>query len=420
MLWATAARAEDGGNEICPATALDADDVRDGYDGEGRLVHQLRLAQGRVVQEIAVRYQGDHAVARTELTPRGRRIARTYFDGDRIAVAECYADERRVAYARYAYDGAGRLVQVDRWVLAEASDGGAVAAPWARETTRYTYDVEGQLVGSEVRDGTGRLKRRTSSRREPGRVPIVLSLVSGGAYQSDTELFDFVGGFGIHREPKAERYATDPLEVGLDAAYRFHRVAGATSTDQTTVRLGVDYHDVVPRITLFSFVATDRNVPANLRLNLELAVLGVKVDVVRAAPWQFDVSFAPVWNFRSIVDPGEGAGDLDVTTSKLRGSFRARAGLKFETWSLVDTLELLPTIFGDESRPADDFWHRTLLRNTTSLEVSLSPRFSLRQTFKYTWDPAMRAQAVCPDADQPLCRGYAFSSTTALSVNLEL
>jgi hypothetical protein len=289
-----------------------------------------------------------------------------------------------------------------------------------REITLNTYDVEGRLVASEVRDGGGRLKRRTSSRRVPPRVPILLSLVGGGSYQSDTELFDFVGGFGIHREPKPEQYATDPLEVELDAAYRFHRVAGATGTDQTTMRLGVDYHDVVPRITLFSFAATDRNVPANLRLNLEVAPLGVKVDLVRPARVRLDVSFAPVWNFRSIVNPGDEAREPDETTSKLRGSFRARAGVHFEAWSLVDTVELLPTIFGDQSRPEDDFWHRTVLRNTTILEVTLSPRFSLRQSFKYTWDPAMRAQAVCPDANEPLCRGYALASTTALSVNIEL
>jgi hypothetical protein len=270
-----------------------------------------------------------------------------------------------------------------------------------------------------VRDGAGKLKRRTENERAPPDVPIVLKFTAGGSYQSDTELYDLLAGLGIHRDPGIARYASDPLEVGLDAAYRFNRASGVTSTDQTMLRLAVDYHEVLRRTTLFTFATTERNLPANLRLNLEVAALGVKFDVVPPRELQVDVSFAPVWNFRSIVAPSEGAG-VDETTSKLRGSLRARAGLHFETWSLVNTFEFLPTLYGDEAATEDDFWHRTIVRDTLSLDVNLSPRFTLRQIMKYTWDSAMRAQASCPDPDNPLCLGYAFSMTTAVRLNLEL
>ena len=303
VLYAARGGAEDGSNDVCAASSAPADDVRDRYDDEGRLVHELRLSQGRVVQEIAVNYRGEHAVARTEITAERRRSARTYFDGDRVLVAECHEDGRRTGYASYTYDADGRLVLIDKRGLVADPAQRAGAETWARETTHHTYDATGQLLLVEVRDGAGRVKSRTRSDRPAPVVPIVLSLKAGGTYQSDTELYDFLGGLGIHREPLPEHYASDPLEVALDASYRFNRSSNVTSTDQTTLRLAADYHDVLPRLTLFTFVTTNRNLPANLRLNLELAVLGAKVDLVPPRKVQLDVSFAPIWNFRSIVAP---------------------------------------------------------------------------------------------------------------------
>jgi hypothetical protein len=421
VTFASEARAEDGSNDVCPALSADADDVRDEYDAQGRLVHELRLAQGRVVEEVAVSYRDGHAVARTEVTPERRRVARSYFRDDRVSVAECYEGERRVGYASYEYDGDGHLLLLDKRSFVEGTAGEAPVAPhWTRETTHHRYDADGQVIATEVRDTDGHVKSRTTSERVPLAVPVVLSFSAGGTYQSDTQLYDFLGALGIHREPKVEHYGEDPLSVGLDAAYRFHRASGATTMDQTTLRLGVDYHDIVPRITLFTFATTERNVPANLRLNLEVAVLGVKYDFVPPKKYQLDVSFAPVWNFRSIFSPQPDGTRIDETTSKLRGSLRARAGLHFAGWSLVDTFEFLPTLYGDDAAPEDDFWHRTVVRNTVSFDVTLSPLFTLHEVFKYTWDSAMRAQATCPDAENPLCLGYAFSSTTALSLNVDL
>jgi YD repeat-containing protein len=409
---ASDARAADGSNDACPAHNADADDVRETYDPRGRLVHQLRLKQAVVVEEVAITYTGDHPTLRTERTPGHQRIARSYFDGDAIVVGECHEDGQRTGYVSYRYAD-DHVTLMEKRTLGDGV--------FRVETTRYTYDPDGNLLVTEVRGPDGSVVSVTRAERPPAAVPVVLSLLGGGSYQSDTELYDFTAGLGIHRRPKAHRYGSDPVEVGLDAMYKFHRAAGVTSTDQTTLRFGVDYHDILPRITLFTFTATDRNMPANLRLNLEEAVLGIKFDLVPPGKPQLDVSFAPVWNFRSILAPNPtGGGAADETTSKLRGSLRARAGLHFSTWSLLDTFELLPTIFGDDVASEDDFWHRTVLRNTVTFDVTLTRRLSFHEEFKYTWDSAMRAQASCPDSENPLCLGYAFASTTALSVNLEL
>ncbi len=411
--WSLPVLAEDGSNVICPAKSAAADDVRERYDAKGRLVHQLRLLHGELVEEVALHYAGEHADARTELTPGHRRIARSYYRDDLVAVAECYEDGARVAYAAYRYDGDEHLLELDAWLSAGSG-------AFRRETTRYAYDPDGQLVSTEVFGADGARTSVVRADRSDVAVPIELVLSGGGSYQSDTELYDFTAGLGIHRRPKALRYGSDPLEVGLDGTYKFHRAEGATSTDQTTLHFGVDYHDILPRITLFTFTSTDRNLPANLRLNLEEAVLGIKVDIVPPAHYQLDASFAPVWNFRSIAAPKPDGSVADETTSKLRGSFRARAGLHRPTWSLLDTFELMPTIFGTDVAAEDGFWHRTVLRNTVTFDVALVKKLTFREEFKYTWDSAMRAQAQCPDASNPLCLGYAFASTTSLALNLEL
>jgi hypothetical protein len=87
---------------------------------------------------------------------------------------------------------------------------------------------------------------------------------------------------------------------------------------------------------------------------------------------------------------------------------------------LLDTFEFLPTLYGDDVDAEDDFWDRTVLRNTVTLDVRLAGHLTFREEFKYTRDPAMRAQASCPDDNNALCRGYSFTSTTSIVLDLEL
>lgn len=377
------------------------------------------------MEEVAILQQGDHAVARTEVTPGHIRIARTKWKSDHVLEAECQLDGVRIGYATYVYRD-DHLVSVEKhfWEAPQSTEATPASTPPRLvervERTSLVYDADGQLISTEVRSGDGRVQSRVMAERERPTVPILVALSAGGSYQSDTELYDASAGLGIHRRPKVQRYGADPLEVGLDAAFKFHRAAGVTSTDQTTLRFGVDYHDILPRITLFSFATTDRNLPANLRLNLEVAVLGVKFEFVPRSQYQLDLSFAPVWNFRSIISPTMAGTTTDENTSKMRGSFRARAGIFRPTWSLLNTFEFLPTLFGDEVAQENKFWNRTVLRNTLAFDVTLTRRLTFREELKYTRDPAMRAQANCPDSSNPLCRGYAVANTTSLVLNLEL
>ena len=404
----------DGGNDVCPAAPAEADDVREQYDDKSRLVRQTRLLRGQNVQEVAIEYRDEHAVVRTERTPKHVRVARTIWDGNRPVRAECFENGLRTAVASYSYDD-------ERVKTVEKRYFGAKAAPGT--TTRFFYDDAGELVATQVRTLDGRVVSVVHAQRTPPVVPVRLAISAGGSYQSDTELYDLTAGLGIRRTSDPGRWATDPLDVRLDAAFRFHRAEGITTTDQTTARFSADYRELVPRLTLFTFTATERNKPANLLLNLEQAILGVKVDLVPRSAFQLDVSFAPVWNFRSIQAPEAGEGEdprVDETTSTLRGSLRARVGVHRDTWSLLDTLEFLPTLYGDDVRPDDDFWERSLLRNTLTFDVRLSGRLSFREEFKYTRDLALRAQADCPDSDNPLCRGYTLASTTTLVLTLDL
>ena len=414
LLCTGVAHAEDGGNDVCPAVSADADDVRERYDANRQLIRQTRLQRGRDIQEVAIEYSGGHAVVRTERTPGHVRVARTTWDGDRVVVAECYEDGVRTGRADYRYQD-DRIRSIEkRYFGANAANG---------NTTRFFYDAAGDLIASQVRGLDGRVINVVHAERVPPTVPVRLLLSAGGSYQSDTELYDLAAGLGIRRSPEPARYQDDPLDVRLEATFKFHRAEGVTTTDQTTGRFSADYRDILPRITLFTFTYSERNLPANLRLNLEQAILGVKLDLIPRGDYQLDVSFAPVWNFRSIRTPDSGVGTdplADETTSKLRGSFRARAGVHRPTWSLLDTLEFLPTFYGDDVRPEDGLWDRSVLRNTVSLDVKLTTHLSFREEFKYTRDPAMRAQASCPDSDNPLCQGYSFASTTSLVLDVEL
>jgi hypothetical protein len=404
-------RAAEGDNEACPARSADADDVRAAYDPAGHLTRQVRLRRSALVEEVRVSYDAaGHATERTETGPEGRRVARSAWNGDKVITATCAVDGRVVATTTYVYEG-------DRLIFKHEASEGAPA-----RTTTVRYDAYGEPIGGETRADTGELQSRWEAERAHAKAPVKILLTGGGAYQSDTNLFDASTGVGLRRRPTLVRYGGDPLEVALDGSLRFHRSQGLTSTDQTHARLAVDYNLILPRTTLFTFTTVDRNLPANLKLNLEEGFLGVKYDLISAGTFTFDASFAPVWTLRAIVAPAKAtsAAPRDVTSSTLRGSFRLRLGYGSGAVRLTDVLEFLPAFYGDDIVASSRIGERSILRNTVALDVNVGARVKLRQEVRYTRDPSMRAQASCPDAANPLCLGYAVATLTSLAVEVDV
>ena len=403
--------AEPGSNDACPADLPQGDDVRESYDEHGRLTRQLRFVKAELVGEAIVAYDASgHPTERIETAAGHTKIARTIWRGDHVVEAECSIDGATTARVVYEYDG-------EELIAKKETREGLPA-----RTTSFWYDPAGRELLREIRGPTGELVSGTEAAHAPPHTPIQVAATGGATYQSDTDLLDANAGLGIHRKPAIERFGSDPLEVALDGAFKFNRARGITNADQVTARFGVDYNYVLPRITLFTFIASDRNLPANLKLNLEEAFLGVKVDIIPRARWQFDASLAPVWNFRAIrapVAPGSTT-TADQSTSTLRASLRVRAGYKTVSYNVHDTVEFLPLLFGDTPVVESGIWARSIFRNTVSLDVTLSPIFTFHQELKYTRDLSMRAQAACPDASNPLCRGYAVATLTALSLRFEL
>jgi hypothetical protein len=408
------ARADDGGNDVCPPHSADADDVRDIRDASGRLLEQLRLRERAVVEEVHIaRDAAGHPTERVETQGSSTRTARTRWAGDHASHAECLEGDAVVSTGDYTYDG-------DRTLESDEK-----RADQDRRKTTYHYDGYGRLDGILVRDEEGHVLAHTEIVQPRPPTPILLTGSAGAVYQSDTALLDVTAGFGIHRKPKWAEYGGDPLEVGLDAAMKFDRTKGLTTTDQTTARIGIDYNYVFPRTTLFAFAATERNVTANLKVNLEVAPIGIKYDILPPTTFRLDASVAPVWNLRAVSTVMEmpGAAPVpgpDLVTSTLRASFRLRAGISTSHFNLHDTFEFLPMVFGDQPVPSSHFWDRTIIRNTVVLEAVLTEHTRLREEFKYTRDPSTRLQAACPDSSNSLCSGYAIATTTSLVVSLDL
>jgi hypothetical protein len=400
--------------DACTSVAVEADDVRETYDSGGHLTHELRLSKGRVVAETSLTYDAaGHPTERVEVADGHTKIARTRWLGGDIADASCEVDGSVIAAVVYEY-ARGKLVSKHETISGSPS-----------RTTEYHYDESGQLSLTETFTPSGEVAQRTLATHAPRATPIDITATAGGVYQSDTRLTDVTGAIGIHRKPLVERYRSDPLEVALDGALRFSRSNGATATDQTTARLGVDYNLVLPRTTLFTFTAIERNLPANLKLNLEEGFLGIKFDIVPRTEWRLDASFAPVYSFRSITAPVPDAppgapATTDSVTSTVRGSFRLRAIYRPPHYGLFETVEFLPYLFGDTVASTNGVWDRSIFRSTAALEVDLSRKFLFRQEVKYTRDLSMRAQAACPDSASPLCLGYAVATTTSLTLKLDL
>lgn len=401
------------------APVASTEDVRETWDSAGRLTRRLVLDDGRLVEEIANAYDADGRLASRTTTSDGRTTVETWtYDADGYALThETLVDGQRTALETMTWAD-GRMA-----TLTLEQDGRV-------ETTTWTYDDEGQAVLVETRAADGTVLRRVISERAeapPERVPIKLALSGGVATDSDVRTTSVSGGFEISRKPDPGQYDEDPLEVSAYGSYTLGVSEGERTNDDLKAGFGLDYNEFVDRTTAFLFTRVERNPVANLDIDLELAPIGIKYEIVpEGGVFSLDASFAPIWNFRSIlVEAGSDCEDVVVeqdthcTFNKVRGSFRVRAALVVGGLTLKDTIEFQPTLNPASGNIVAGLQEEGIFRNTAALSVALTDRLSLKSSVVFTRDPLLAEQADCDaDPENLLCDGLSLESASTLGLAL--
>lgn len=394
-----------------------ADEVRETWDEDGRLVVSLQLKDGMLVAEARPRYdEKGRLVERTTTHPgKGMTIERFSYDpSGQLLVREVLEDGVSTVREERTYEK-GRPTKVS---LRDAE---------GLRVTTTTYDDRGAILQVETRDEEGHLLSRQIADRSAPRVvvPVVVSLSAGLATVSDVESTSITGGFSISRKPTPEQYKRDPFEFGAKASYTRATLAGELFTDQLDAGISFDYNNFAGPLTLFLFSTFSRNPAANLDVDLLAAPVGAKVDLLALPVFDLDLSFAPVWNYRSIAV--EAGGDCNGTTldedghciySLFRGSFRLRANLKTSLVELSETAEYLPTLNPMETTARSALVDEAVLRNTFALTLQFNKVFSLTESVYVARDPLLSTQEDCAaNPDSLLCQNLSLQTGTTLSVS---
>ena len=397
-----------------------SEEVRESYNSAGQLVRRLTLSGGVLVSEVANTYDSAGRLSTSTTTAGGHTTVET----------STWAEDGALASKTVTVDGATTLQETYSWSGSKMASRTRTMGE-VSETTTWTYDSAGNPTLVETKGPGGALLSRTVADREPAPVvvepvPIDLSITGGVATDSDVQTTSISGGFAISRKPGADQYDTDHLEVSAYGGYTRGVSKGERTNDDLTAGFGLDYNEFVDRTTAFLFTAIERNPVANLDIDLEVAPIGLKYDLVpEGGVFWMDASFAPVWNYRSIlVAAGESCDDLTVdvdthcTFSDLRGSLRVRLGLAAGGFSLKDTVEFLPTLTPDGSW-GEALSDESIFRNTASLSVKLTDRLSLAEKVVFTRDMRLQDQVDCSATpDSRLCQGVSLQSSSSLSLNM--
>lgn len=404
-----------------PAAPAPSVEVRENWDPQGRLVRRLTLDNGLLVEEVANTY--DDAGHLTE--------TRTIGGGRTTVEAQTWGADGVLASKTVTVDGVVAATETYTWADGRMSSRVRVADGRA-ETTRWTYDGAGNATLVETTGADGQLVARTVSDRAPAPpapeapIPITLTVTGGVDNDTDVQTTSISGGFALSRDPGDDRYDTDPLEVSAYGTYTLGVSKGEHTNDDLTAGFGLDYHHFLPRTTAFLFVAMERNPVANLDIDLEAAPVGLKYEIVpKGGVFWTDISFAPLWNFRSIlIAAGESCDGAVVeveshcATSDVRGSFRYRLGLEIGSFTLKDTVEYLPSL-----TPDADFVtalsEESVLRNTATASVKLTDRLSLSETLVFTRDMRLKEQVDCAATPEAwMCEGRSLKSGADISLDL--
>ena len=391
-----------------------AEDIRESYDPAGNLSHRLVLVDGTLVEESGFQYAAGNLVEKTTVKSGSTTIERWTYVGGVLTVHEVTVDGVLQSKESSTYAGGRLQSRVTQ------------AAGQPDRTTTWSYDLLGRPILVETRSADGSLLSRVESSRSRPIVPVHFELSLGGNWSSQTEVLDLASGFEVSRTPDSAIYDVDPLEFKVGMAYKLSRSEGETVNDDLTAWFAMDYNHLVPRTTLFFFSTLARNPIANLNADLILAPIGLKYEIVENQKFLLDLSFAPLWNYRSIVAPAGGScdgvlvtSDTLCETSRLRGSFRLRLGYTGKSWSIQDTTSYIPAI--DPVDFAGGFGDGSILTNSLGLSVKLSSHLSLNQSVLLTRDLSLAAQVDCAaEPENLLCKGLMYTSTTALAFSFDL
>jgi hypothetical protein len=427
-----------------------AAETRDTYDGHGRLLTHQVIDGATLTEDTSYTYDRDGNLTQKVVVTNGadgarveETTAQTWDDGNRVelVVTRVEAGGTKVKRETWAYDkkghetehvvyADGEIVRTEQttWVDGHKTAQTVTESGLTTRTT-WTWDVDGRLHATEVKDGDGNVTSAYTAHYERPFVPIELSLGGGVAYQTDVDLLSVNGSFSISRKPTIRRYGADPLEIGASVSYAYGRSRGAVVNNALNAHFGIDLNLVAPRTTPFLFVDVDRNPSFNQNIDLEVAPVGVKFDLVPREVMKLDLSFAPILNFRSILIASGGtiptptgyevvATDTNFDTLKLRGSFRFRLGYEGKGWEIGDTVEYLPTLWANDGLGlgfGERLTQDSIARNTFSFSFAFTDWLKLTESFGVVWDPTLALQSGCDGAtDSLLCDGVVLQNNTQL------
>lgn len=390
-------------------------ETRETWNGDGKLVRRIVIQDGTLQTETSFRYDDAGRVVEERSVGGGVVVQSWTYDGDGNTLTHIVAA-----------DGAETLRETYTWSGGKVASR-TVATPDGTSTTTSTYNEAGELVLTETRNGAGTLVARTLADREPPPdppVPVNVSLNGGVATSSDVRTTSITAGFSVSRKPPVDQYDTDPIEFSAGATYNRASSQGTLTNDQLDAGIGLDYNNLIGPVTAFLFTSVERNPVANLDADLLVAPIGLKYDVIPEGLFTLDVSFAPLWNFRSIAvaagDDCDGvtlSEDGHCTFSKIRGSLRVRAELGTDRVSLKDVVEFLPTLNpeGDFGAAIED---EAIFRNTATLSVKLTGHLTFAESIAFVRDPLLVEQADCEgDPDNLLCKGMSLQTGTTLALS---
>ena len=268
-----------------------------------------------------------------------------------------------------------------------------------------------------------------SAAEEPAPPPpthVKLGVDGGLTTASDARASGWVAGFSVTRAPDLRLMAQDPFEFSVTGSWRRATSKGELTNDQLLGGVRVDLNRIAGPVTVFLFATAERNPIANRALDLLVAPLGVKYDLVISGPFTSDIGFAPVWNYRSTIVPDGGTCTGDVagngsrcTFSKLRGSLRWKASYGRDSWRINEQLFFLPTLVPSSGNLFAAVSSEGILRSDTKLTVKLGKNFELVETMTFVRDPLLKAQANCVEEPENwLCNGITLQTGMTLGLSV--